>query len=249
MPPMVNRRAAALFDEFTISITAGDDFVSRINLHSLELLRADVMRLLDNCDLPKYKIFASALSTYLFSSDKKKNKRLINRTRGGTAVQGELAETEEQEILRISKEVLSVPKQLRQGNQAHFIHTIKGTYPPMFLPGRILYLEKIRNPKHEIYESKTKKKEFEPIGEMLKRKLKRGQTSIAKFIEAAKEKFIFVNHEPLDYKYAYIPRWADKEEFQEIAVSRSMIRDHTIIFGIFKEWEAFEAGTPLKSYS
>ena len=246
MPAIVNRAASSLFDGFLLSIVAGDDVVPRMNLHSLELLRADVGRLLENCDLPKYQIFASAIRGYFERSKDVKREKLLDRTEGGTITDKKKKRNKnEDELKRISTVALSIPKKMRIGNQAHFMHTIRGSCPPMFIPGRILYLEKIRNSgtDQDNLEIKVTK---EVTNES---RLKRGTASIARLISVVKEKFVVMRHKPIDFKYSYTPRWADKEEFQEIIVSRSMVRDHTIVFGIFREWEDFDPSEPLKALS
>ncbi len=143
IPAIVNRAASHLFDGFLLSIVIGDDVVPRMNLHSLELLRADVNRLLENCDLPKYQIFASAIQSYI-KGNKSKKAKLLDETQGGTVSQNDKTKASD-ELEKITNTALSIPKKMRVGNQAHFIHTIKGSCPPMFIPGRILYLEKVRN--------------------------------------------------------------------------------------------------------
>ena len=230
MPAIVNRNACALFEEFLVSVVAGDDIVPRMHLHSLELLREDVGRLLVNCNTPKYRVFASAVKSYY------RNK---NISPSNPANPDDL---EQEELEKIRKFALSIPKQLRIGNQAHFIHIIRGSSPPLFIPGRILYLEKLRN-------KESAKDDSENNQQQTKSRLKRGSRSIARFISAVKEKLIIMSHNPVDFKYTYVPRWADKEEFQEIKVSRSMIRDHTIIFGIFREWQEYENCQVLKAFS
>ena len=242
IPAIVNRAASHLFDGFLMSIVAGDDVVARMNLHSLELLRADVNRLLENCDLPKYKIFASAIKSYI-KGNKSKSARLLDETQGGTVPQNNNT-TSADELKKIAESALSIPKKMRLGNQAHFIHTIRGSCPPMFIPGRILYLEKVRNTGDDTISIKV-----EQQTEVQGSRLKRGTQSIAKFISVVKEKFVIMQHKPVDFKYYYSPRWADKEEFQEIIISRSMIRDHTVVFGIMREWEECDPNKPLKALS
>ena len=231
MPAIVNRNACALFEEFLVSVVAGDDIVPRMHLHSLELLREDVGRLLENCNTPKYRVFASAVKSYY------RNKNIT------TSNPANPAGLDKVELEKIRKFALSIPKQLRIGNQAHFIHIIRGSSPPLFIPGRILYLEKLRN------QESAKEDDSKINQQQSESRLKRGSRSIARFISAVKERLIIMSHKPVDFKYTYVPRWADKEEFQEIKVSRSMIRDHTIIFGIFREWQEYENCQVLKAFS
>jgi hypothetical protein len=51
-------------------------------------------------------------------------------------------------------------------------------------------------------------------------------------MNAIQETLTIRPYSSFDYKYIYTPRWASKEEFQEIIISRSMVMDHLDIFGL-----------------
>jgi hypothetical protein len=238
---VVNDLAASLFNDFCISVVAGDDLISRVGTFSMDILKKDIKRNLENCDLPKYQVFGSAIGNY-FLNRKETRKTLLQRTQNGTIPDNTNLALHPNEIERIRLATFSIPRQWRIGNRAHLQHTQKSeVFKPMFIPGRILYLEKIRDHVN-VFDSK------ESVADT-NRKRKRGQYSLQRFTDAVSERIKTLQHQSIDYKYAYAPRWADKEEFQEIMVSRSMIRDHVIVFGIMKEFETFEESVPLRALS
>jgi hypothetical protein len=238
---VVNEHAAALFNEFCISIVAGDDVVSRLNMYSTEILKYDVSRSLEKCDLPKYKIFGSAISNYYWNRTEKRS-TLLQRTQNGTLPDNNENSLQESELEKIKKDILSISRKSRFGKRPQLEHLdqIQGS-GAIFIPGRILYLEKIRN--YEVVFDITQSTVDEG------RKKKRGQLSLQRLSQALNNKFKTITHQSIDCKYVYAPRWAVKEEFQEIQISRSMLRDHTIVFGIMKEFESFNPNVPLRSFS
>jgi hypothetical protein len=238
---VVNEAAALLFDDFCISVVAGDDLISRMSTYSLDILKKDVKRSLENCDLPKYKVLGSAIANY-YMHTKETRKTLLQRTQNGTLPDNGMGELQQSEIERIRSATLSIPRQWRLASRPHLQNReTSETFVPMFIPGRILYLEKIRNYQKVFDVSES----TQDVGW----KRKRGQYSLQRFTDVVRERVKILNHKSIDYKYAYAPRWADKEEFQEIIVSRSMIRDHVIVFGIMKEFENFNPSAPLRSLS
>ncbi|KAJ3274718.1 hypothetical protein HDV01_002240 [Terramyces sp. JEL0728] len=237
---VANELTTSLFDDFCISVVAGDDSVSRTTHYTMDILKADVVRLLDNCDLPKYKIFGSAIANRYFHSEKRKT--LLQRTRNGNIPDNKDTNIDESEIEKIRAHTLSIPKKWRSENDQHFIVpsiTVPGT--PMFIPGRILYLEKLRD-----HSTRPAILDTPSDGE---RRRRRGKRTLQAFTAAIKERVVEVTHIASDYKYAYTPRWASKDEFQEIIISRTMISDHTSVFGILKVFEQFHPDLPLKASS
>lgn len=208
---VVNSAAAALFDEFCISVVTGDDFISRLSVNTMDILKADVERLISQCDLPKYKIFGSVISNHFAPRDKAILKQETERTLP---------------ILQT--------RTWRNGE-----HPNSNPEIAMYIPGRILYIEKARNI-HPLYK---------PPITTTKDHFIKGKLSLQKFKQAVADKISEVTHKSVDFKYVYAPRWADKNEFQEIVVSRSMLNDHVAVFGLMKEFEGFHPELPLRAVS
>ncbi|KAI9203526.1 uncharacterized protein BJ171DRAFT_145313 [Polychytrium aggregatum] len=77
-PPsqLVSVVPAVLFEEFCISVVIGDDLVSRLSPQSMEILKIDVRRLINNCDRPKWEIFKSVLGNHFFKWTTKKQGKM-----------------------------------------------------------------------------------------------------------------------------------------------------------------------------
>jgi hypothetical protein len=105
----------------------------------------------------------------------------------------------------------------------------------MFIPGRILYIEKQRIfnpallPRHP-------RRRAEMGGGGGGDKRKRGIVSLNEMMDDLKERIVIAQHKVSDSKYVYTPRWATKEEFMEMIVSRTMISDHNAVFPIMREF-------------
>ena len=246
MPSLANEQAAEIFNDFCLSVVNGDDIVSRLSLHSCDVLKRDVARLLKNCNLPKYRVFGSALHNHFscFGSAESR-KSLLQRTQNGSIPDGVDTELQESEIEKILSQTGSLPKRWREGLTGPQLQTASTSrHDCLFVPGRILYIEKLR-----ILEPQQPR--LPPSSETQTRK--RGQESLQKIrqtISDAKHKLEIAKHKSFDSKYIYTPRWASKHEFTEIIVSRTMIRDHLSVFGIMKEFDSVEFDSnPLKVLS
>lgn len=232
MPCCVNQDSAKLFDEFLITIVSGDDMISRTNFNSLDMLQEEIKRLLADCNLPKYKIFGSAFSSYFRykreSKDRKKN-------------QGQDSNIEDGYVKDIDLDCYSGDIKNRKWMKG-YIHYLAAEYKPIhnsgFLPGKILYLEKKRQ-KGTIKQSFNLKRKVEKVKD----------TSLNLFMNTLQETLKIRPYSSFDYKYIYTPRWASKEEFQEIIISRSMVTDHLDVFGIFDKFANYDEDTPLHVYS
>ncbi|KAJ3363324.1 hypothetical protein HDU91_003035 [Kappamyces sp. JEL0680] len=242
---VANEHASTLFNDFCLSVVCGDDSVSRLTLASCDVLKNDITRLISNCNLPKYKIFGSALTSRLQCLTKPESRKsLLLRTQNGLFPDGVDVELQESEINRIILNTGSLPKKWRQieGKTAAFLQTaFSSTYEPMFIPGRILYIEKLR-----VLNPRLVPKVVSPEGEV---KRKRGLASMNAMTEAIKERVVIAQHKSFDCKYVYTPRWASKEEFMEMIVSRTMISDHNAIFPIMREFYSTHPHVPLQVLS
>ncbi|KAJ3102476.1 hypothetical protein HDU97_000558 [Phlyctochytrium planicorne] len=195
-PPgcLLSARAAQHFESFCTSVVMGDDIVPRTSRNSMEFLKADLARLIANCDAPKWRVFQSVFG--------EKRKRYGKRKKlcSNTAQEGEKDDDEsgkETDVEKGKREApgtsvaspkksvgfedpekgnvpnLKMPKNpkdiidilmSKKGNTPeqeeilkraveHFIahdpaFTIERVlqFTPMFVPGRILYIEKLRRP-------------------------------------------------------------------------------------------------------
>ena len=240
-------KAAELFNEFCLSVVNGDDIVSRLSLHSCEVLKGDVARLLKNCSLPKYRVFGSALHNHFscFGTSESR-KSLLQRTQNGSIPDGTNMELQESEIEKIISETGSLPARWRAGLTGPQLQTASTSrHDCLYVPGRILYIEKIR-----IMEPQLASLNPSPNPQGGRRRGMESLQKIRQTMAAAKHKLDIAKHRSFDSKYVYTPRWATKHEFTEIIVSRTMISDHVSIFGILKEFDSTKFDhNPLKVLS
>ncbi|KAJ3197750.1 hypothetical protein HDU82_001382 [Entophlyctis luteolus] len=150
-PPgcIVSARAAEHFESFCTSIVMGDDVVTRLSRNTLEMLKMDIARHIANCDLPKWKVFGSVLADRLLcisgknsTSVRRRGARssrpglLHRRTPSGHLIPEDLAKLKRRtNSLRAGK----------NGEENPFADFQLPT-PPMYIPGRILHMEKLRRP-------------------------------------------------------------------------------------------------------
>ena len=233
-PPgsLISGNAVPEFQKFCVSVIAGDDLVPRLSRNSMDVLKADVSRLIRNCDRPKWQIFGSVVGN-MCQRPSKKTRRIIKRWKHrGILQQDPCPHITAKELLDIRKTTLSIPRTWRDGVIQDVLpeHVVHLTSRPVFIPGRIIYLEKLRgfgvspldsNPS----QTNTQSMRNEPFG---KASLIAMKQAITAGIQSARR--------IKDYKYVYIPRWATNDEFQEIIVSRSMMADH-LCFGMLREFE------------
>ncbi|KAJ3112483.1 hypothetical protein HK100_002317 [Physocladia obscura] len=151
-PPgcVVSARAAEHFDSFCTSIVMGDDVVARLSRNTLEMLKMDIARHLQNCEDPKWKVVGSVVGDRLCcvnknSTSTKRRRRgarssrpglLHRRTPSGHLIPEDLAKLKRRtNSLRAGK----------NGEDNPFADFQLPT-PPMYIPGKILHIEKIRRP-------------------------------------------------------------------------------------------------------
>ncbi|KAI5695411.1 hypothetical protein M8J75_016175 [Diaphorina citri] len=63
---LLSREAALLTEQFVMSVGVGDDFIMRISVESMEDCRAHMLHVLQNCRLPKYRVFLNGFGYVLF---------------------------------------------------------------------------------------------------------------------------------------------------------------------------------------
>ncbi|KAJ3046076.1 hypothetical protein HDV00_003826 [Rhizophlyctis rosea] len=352
-PPgcLVTTRLARHMDSYVTSIVLGDDVIARLGRNSMEILKSDIARVLSHCNLPKWRVFGSALGACCFPQYRKRRLRweeikdgrwrrlhkddveqLVERVRSlprrwkrkmsvfiteveqtaemvGEAVGGAIQNvvgsvggpsgnadatpppegsaeptTAENSSDRASSTAPTLassstlntpiaPYPLPYSSNSSIsssptlvtsslnTSTSKFTYPPpmtpndlengleaptitppLHLPGRILYIEKLRDfgghlDPTTIEVSKSGTDPSAGLGATDPLRKAAIDTKTVRYYERRK-----------DRKYVYVPRWAERNEFEEIVVSRSMISDHSP-WAILREFEAAPPGWPLRTTS
>ncbi|KAI8914547.1 Alpha/Beta hydrolase protein [Gorgonomyces haynaldii] len=241
-PCLLNEACMGYFDQFCMSIVCGDDVISRTNIYTLNEIKKDVERLIQECDTPKYKILGSVISNK-FKGQTAKTKALIDRIQNGIQPTSAhpLEHVPKEELKRIRKTTQSLPD-LWRGHEQTIIQMTQNEalqQYPLFLPGKILYIEKIRDfaAKYHVQQIHLEYDEQQQQDKSLKKLKQALMDQMEKIKERVK-----------DYKYLYVPRWAEQKEFQYIVISKSMLSDH-LPFGILNELEAFPRGKPLVTTS
>jgi hypothetical protein len=139
-PPgsLVSSNLAEYLEKFCTSIVVGDDFVPRASRQSARLFKNDIKRIISSCDQHKRHIIGAAVKSHIplpFSSKKQKDERqgiLHRKTNDGKLRQ------EDVELLKRQS------SEFRIGIDEFPPPDLDG--PPMYMPGLILYFEKIRRP-------------------------------------------------------------------------------------------------------
>jgi hypothetical protein len=293
-PPgmVLSEEAADYFDEFTVSVITGDDLVARLSKNSVQVLKKDISRMLDNCHLPKWQIFGSSLGNALRGNKGRPKRPQLDykdvemaysiqppnlserkaRSPSDTSIQLQPA-TVNNSISQFDIEESSNSWETKGGFRAGWLirsfspilreelrrwmsfkkssiqdSTMDSSifpHPPMFIPGRILYIEKYRlwhddedldlpwtSSRYSIHQALR----YEPPSEGIKSNANHDQFNVT------------LSDAPPGLrrgKYAYTPRWANRHEFQEIKVSRTMVSDH-FPFPILKEFREMPNGRKLR---
>ncbi|KAI8851540.1 Alpha/Beta hydrolase protein [Chytridium lagenaria] len=144
-PPgcLLSSRAAKHFESFCTSVVMGDDIVPRTSRNSLEFLKSDLARLIGSCDVPKWRVFQSLLKESKKKGDEEEDvekgripktpRELLDR------LMARKAGDEDEEMLRRAVE------HFIERDDAFKVERVV-QFTPMFVPGRILYIEKHRRP-------------------------------------------------------------------------------------------------------
>lgn len=150
-PPgmLISEQGIPLFKPFCTTIVTGDDLICRMSLNSLDLIKSDLKIQLTSCNIPKWKILKSILFGYKEeTSDIDESILKVNFGKGSLA-----------KVFKSS--TMSRKKTWRQRLDSSDDQAIHLKRAPMFLPGRIIYLERQRDFKRVYHSvlSKTLKEE------------------------------------------------------------------------------------------
>jgi sn1-specific diacylglycerol lipase len=184
MPVVGSDKLAQLFEPFCISIVCGHDIVSRLSYTSWYYFTKDVERILKDADVPKYKVVPSMLMNALLHQQ--------YSSRGWYWADRHAAVSDEGPPFQ----KVTLPERL--------VHTCSA------VPGRILYLEKLRDFAHRFADTLVKTR-IEQLKEGLQYLLRRV------LLQKGSKRAI---------RFVYVPRWAEKSEFKELVFSRTTLSDH-----------------------
>ncbi|EGF83960.1 hypothetical protein BATDEDRAFT_84675 [Batrachochytrium dendrobatidis JAM81] len=249
-PPggLISEEAVPIFESFCVSIVTGDDLVPRLCRNSMDILKADVDRLINVCDLPKHRIFGSVLFNAC-SGPSEKTKFIINRLRRRHGV--DVTESHADQLKQIRKQTRSLPFAWRQ-DSSEGMNTdggsIERTCPPMFVPGRILYIEKLRGFSAKYSNPAVPRDQLPDNQRRRTTRRKPGNASLMAIKRTISTQIDHIKQRTKDLKYIYVPRWADKTEFLYMIISRSMMTDHSP-FGILREFDDSALHIPLQTTS
>jgi hypothetical protein len=185
MPVVGSDKVAELFEPFCISIVCGHDIVSRLSYTSWYYFTKDVERILKDADVPKYKVVPSMLMNALLHQQ--------YSSRGWSWADRHATVSDEGPPFQ----KVSLPERL--------VHTCSA------VPGRILYLEKLRDFAHR-FEDTLVKTRIE--------KLKEG-------IQYLIRRILLQKGSKRAIRFVYVPRWAETAEFKELVFSRTTLSDHS----------------------
>ncbi|KAJ3285425.1 hypothetical protein HDU79_007347 [Rhizoclosmatium sp. JEL0117] len=301
---VVSGKAAKYFEQFCTSVVMGDDVVARLSKNTIELLKFDIIRQLENCHEPKWKVLGSAMGVRLGCGSKKvesdKDNMLIRTTTVGRLDSATLDTLKRK----------AVSFRAGMGTEENPFAELELPAPPMYIPGKILHIEKLRRPPLKInqrftqqiqrlktaarmdsgsrhdsdisrkqsivprahsdavssqsitgrvatVESSIIEEESDAIDDE-KESLPNRTDTIQTQFNPTENEFVHDKQAPtvmdtklnvLDgsnqyRKYHYVPRWARKEEFQEIIISRSMFSDHSP-FEVLAEFQNAPAGSVI----
>jgi hypothetical protein len=238
---LLSHAASILFDEFSTSVVCGDDIVSRLSRHCLDLLKYDLKRVLSQCKIHKSGILNSIIYNF-FSGMSEKTRTLIA-----------FRKHSEKPICleKIIAENQRLPLTYTSGYSGINLSEVSKAIPT-FMPGKILYLEKIRDfgGKYNSELTPTVGVEIKSLNEH-KTFIKRGNESLnnlKKLTQAQFKKASTIPKSLKNLKYVYVPRWADRYEFQQTIVSATMLSDH-LPFEFMKQFEEMPASMALRTTS
>lgn len=230
IPALACVNTAELFEEFCISVVTGHDVVTRFTKCSMEIFKEDMRRLLKDCDLPKYRLMGRLTAQVLGLGKKsEKSESFKNTLALGYASAMEQANTSQKRWVENDR------------SRLHLQHMNKIPITPMGPPGRILFLERIRDfqgrfkKDDKAARAKTKRDRIKgnESQQQLKSKLKDDDSS----------------KRQRNYKHYYVPRWADREELREIILSSTAIGDHSFVFEIMQDFEQIHPDHQLRTTS
>ncbi|ORY41963.1 alpha/beta-hydrolase [Rhizoclosmatium globosum] len=286
---VVSGKAAKYFEQFCTSVVMGDDVVARLSRNTIELLKFDIIRQLENCHEPKWKVLSSVMGIRLGCGSKKvgsdKDNLLIRTTTVGRL----------DSVTLDTLKRKAVSFRAGMGTEENPFAELELPAPPMYIPGKILHIEKLRRPPLKLNQKFTQQiqrlktaarmdsgsrhdsdisrkaidcrvatvesaiiEEESDVIDDEKESLPNRTDTIQTQFNPTENEFVHDKQAPtvmdtklnvLDgsnqyRKYHYVPRWARKEEFQEIIISRSMFSDHSP-FEVLEEFQNAPAGSVI----
>ncbi|XP_006637413.1 diacylglycerol lipase-beta [Lepisosteus oculatus] len=130
-PPggLLSKSLANYSKDFTVSVVVGKDLVPRLSIPNMEDLKRRILRMVSNCNKPKYQILLHACWYEVFGGDPDDSPTELENRR-----QEELSRPllgEESLLLHRSSSYQSLASEDSPGH---------GSQPPLYLPGRILHV-------------------------------------------------------------------------------------------------------------
>jgi hypothetical protein len=212
-PAFTSLETSKIFEEHTVSIVCGHDIISRISYLTWYYFIQDIERILSTCSFPKHQILLSmVIAAFSRSSSPKTSKNIGQQSKSNLI-------KEEQVCLE-----KSIPMELEMETSC--------------VPGKILYLEKLRDFQGRFNDSQREDDLLDRFSisqywKDVKKTLKKGLFKTLKNIAIGK---LSVQKT----KFYYTPRWACREEFHDLILSRSTFQDHSNLFDILQDYERLE---------
>lgn len=131
-PPILSKCGSDYSSEFVCSVVLGKDLVPRLGIHTMEELKARLLRSIHNCDVPKYKLLVKGVWQMMCGLDLKSNNDLERSEVTQPLMQGQhhsISYSGSQPNLEVA-----IHEAERLSEQRRITHT------PMFLPGRVLQI-------------------------------------------------------------------------------------------------------------
>lgn len=241
-PAFASLKTAILFEGFTISIICGHDLVPRLSYLTWHYFIEDIERILSSCNKPKHSVLFSMI---LGSFKRTAAASSSSKDRSAWEVSNALTATEYLES--IAKDSFSTEATTTLSAALNRPVPVELENETSYLPGKILYIEKLRDFEGRFAENAANSTDPADSHSLLERlnttrskywqklrsELKRG---LFKTIKSA----VYGKLSMQKIKFFYTPRWGDRNEFQEIILSRSTLQDHSNIFDILSVYEQEE---------
>ncbi|KAI9203524.1 Alpha/Beta hydrolase protein [Polychytrium aggregatum] len=271
-PPgqLLTREVAEHFAQFCISVVNGDDLVPRTTRNSLELLKRDIEELLADCELAKWQLFKSVLGNYCCGSRTRSNKVELDPEAVPDNLRARDSSLDKLDKLDMS--VFPTKPKLRVGTITMDVDGAEAHVPItlMFMAGRILYIEKLpvdlSISSDNINENATLKKQlsfneirptnkshrhsvlavFRPDWTKPQDPIPAGDSSHLPQSSPSTPQSSASAISGTAFRYKYVPRWAEREEFCEIILSKSMLTDHSP-FAVIKDFWKMSEGQILQT--
>lgn len=230
-PPggLISSALADYTKSFVMSVVLGDDIVPRLSLHSVHNLKADILKALHACHLPKYKIAWKYSIGFIWNSDMNDSKMdeclsedesesdsdpLISSISSGDSSKMLLengSKSVQNKLAEVAQKTASTAKQLFTDLQQdkkkvtlevkQMMNIVYETYPELQLPGNILYI-------YRVGVRSTKKSQ---VGYFCSK-------IVCCLCNSGSMNGIDESH--------FDSRWASREEFRKILITNRILIDH-----------------------